>query len=99
MYFRFTKRDRSDEIIRRLERINLLSQKVIELKIEIDNIFARRENFSNYVREGVDANGRLGEERVSDYLAALRDEQTAAEARLGELEHELEELKRDCEDE
>ena len=74
MYFRFTKRDRSDEVIRRLERINVLSQKVIELKIEIDNIFARRENFSNYVREGVDANRRLGKERVSDYLASLRDE-------------------------
>ena len=58
IYFRFTKRDKSDEIVRRLERINLLSQKVIKLRVEIENIFARRENFSNYVREGVDANGR-----------------------------------------
>ena len=65
--------------------------------MQLDNIFARRENLANYVREGFDADGRIGAERMSGYLEALRDEQVVAEARLEELERELEDLKRDCE--
>ena len=74
----------------------MLSQQVLELKVQIDNIFARRENFVNHEREGLDAEGRIGAKRVSGYLEALRDEQRVAESRLEELERELEDLKRDC---
>ena len=84
-------------IIRRLERISLLSQQVAELRVQLDSIFARRENLANHVREGFDANERIGADRMSGYLAALRDEQVVAEARLEELERELEDLRRDCE--
>ena len=75
----------------------MLSQQVAELRVQIDNIFARRENFTNHVREGFDVDGRIGAERISGYLEALRDEQVVAEDWLEELERELEDLKRDCE--
>ena len=84
-------------VVGRLERISLLSQQVAELKVQLDSICAKRENLANHVREGFDANGRIGADRMSGYYAALRDEQVVIEARLEDLERELEDLRRDCE--
>ena len=97
-YDRLFKRDKSDEVVRRLNRINLLVQRVNELRVEIDNIFAMRDNFANYLRDGFDANRRIGAERVTWYLRRLREQQIDAEARVEELEAEIEALRRECED-
>lgn len=95
---RLFKRDKSDELARRLNRINLLVQRVNELRVEIDNIFAMRDNFANYLRDGFDANRRIGAERVSWYLRRLREQQIEAERKVEELETEIERLRRECED-
>ena len=65
--------------------------------MQLDSISAKRENLANHEREGFDANGRIGAERMSGYYAALRDEQMGIEARLEDLEREMEDLRRDCE--
>ena len=97
-YDRLFKRDKSDDVVRRLNRINLLVQRVNELRVEIDNIFAMRDNFANYLRDGFDANRRIGAERVTWYLRRLREQQIEAETRVEELEAEIEALRRECED-
>ena len=84
--------------MRRLNQINLLIQKVNELRVEIDNIFAMRDNFANYMRDGFDANRRIGAERVTWYLSRLREQQIEAETKVEELEAEIEQLRRECED-
>ena len=83
---------------RRLNRINLLVQRVNELRVEIDNIFAMRDNFAKYVRDGFDANRQIGAERVSWYLSRLREQQIEAEKKVEELETEIEQLRRECEE-
>ena len=95
---RLFKLDKSDELARRLNRINLLVQRDNELRVEIDNIFAMRDNFANYVRDGFDANRRIGAERVAWYLSRLREQQMEAERKVEELEAEIEQLRRECED-
>ena len=95
---RLFKRDKLDDVVRRLNRINVLVQRVNELRVEIDNIFAMRDNFANYMRDGFDANRRIGAERVNWYLRRLREQQMDAEARVEELEAEIEQLRRECED-
>ena len=97
-YGRLFKRDKSDELATRLNRINLLVQRVNELRVEIDNIFAMRDNFANYLRDGFDANRRIGAERVSWYLRRLREQQIEAERKVEELETEIAQLRRECED-
>ena len=95
---RFFKRDKSDELARRINRINLLVQMVNVLLFFIYNFFAMRDNFANYLRDGFDANWRIGAERVSWYLRRLREQQIEAERKVEELETEIERLRRECED-
>ena len=94
---RLFKRDKVNEVVKRLNRINLLVQRVNELREEIDNIFAMRDNFANYMRDGFDANRKIGAERVNWYMRQLREQQMDAEARLEELETKIEQLRRECE--
>ena len=79
--------------MRRLNQINLMVQMVNEMRVEIDNIFAMRDNFANYMRDGFDANRRIGAERVTWYLRRLREQQIEAETKVEELEAEIEELR------
>ena len=60
-------------VVGRLERISMLSQQVGELKVQLDSIYAKRENLANHVREGFDVNGRIGADRMSGNYAARRE--------------------------